>query len=89
MYNGWTNYETWKVSLEIATDYLANYDGEITEEELKSYVEEVAYDGVMSGSFAVSCVTAILSAVNYYEIVELHNERVRNWKEENLIKIGE
>ena len=71
-YNGWTNYATWRVNLEIfdgmspsdvgGDDYEAYDLGKI----LQEYAEEM-----LSGdSLAVSYALAFLSDVNWYEIAE-------------------
>ena len=76
-YNGWTNYETWKVNLELVDseslaemleDYKPDFMGFV--DMVKQYVEEIAYLGAEENSFAESAVHAFLSDVNWYEIAE-------------------
>jgi len=78
-YNGWTNYATWRVYLEIfdGTDprdistrfhpdeaYNLGHD-------LKEYVEELIYSsGGGNGNIAVDYALAFLSDVNWHEIAE-------------------
>lgn len=70
-YNGWTNYETWLVNLEMGfTDDLqafgaSNLDDLIVE--LKDYAEYVLEsDNILATNFA----RIILSKVDWYEIAE-------------------
>ena len=76
-YNGWTNYETWRVNLEIfdgmdpkdwGFDTSDAYDlGQC----LKEYASNLIYDaGGGSGNIAVDYALAFLDAVNYREIAE-------------------
>jgi dTDP-4-dehydrorhamnose reductase len=75
-YNGWTNYATWRVNLEMfdsvtvlefcgrpATDV-----GELADE-IKSFAEEIIDQGSQEG-YARSYAFAFLSEVNWYEIAE-------------------
>jgi len=74
-YNGWTNYETWRVNLEL-------FDGYELEETITSifdfqeYIKEFAYEAITSygeipeDSLAVSYASAFINAVNWYEIAE-------------------
>lgn len=80
-YNGWTNYATWRVNLEIfdVPDALINaalFDL-ITLEAwdlghvLKDYVEGYIYEaGGGEGNIAVDYALAFLSDVNWYEIAK-------------------
>ena len=70
-YNGWTNYATWRVNLEIF-DGMSPRDVSSSDEaydlslQLKEYAEEM-----LSGdSLAVSYALAFLADVNWYEIAE-------------------
>jgi hypothetical protein len=70
-YNGWTNYATWRVSLEI-------FDGkpevweEVTADDCKEYAEEIVSDG--ADGFALDYALAFLQEVNWHEIAEHLNE---------------
>lgn len=73
-YNGWTNYATWRVNLEI----FDNMDGEgfdLGQEaydlghDLKSYVEEFIEQSSESG-LARDYAMAFLSDVNWYELAK-------------------
>lgn len=81
-YNGWTNYETWRVQLEIVDDYLENVRDEVaqqwityddgwemvTYDALKDYVEEIVLSEASEGSFAHSYAWAFIEAVNWAEL---------------------
>lgn len=73
-YNGWTNFETWKVNLEIFDGVTAeDIWGERCQPEwVRDYVEEIVTEGLTG--FAFSCVNSVLSAVNWHEIAEHLNE---------------
>ena len=78
-YNGWTNYATWRVNLEMfdgfdpyhnfsddqryMKDNLAGY--------LKDYTEEIIYEaGGGDGNIAVDYALAFLQEVNWHEIAK-------------------
>jgi len=71
-YNGWRNYETWRVALEF-------FDGfEIEENEYKDafqladYMQSVVEDAIdqHGQNIATQYAHAFISAVNFYEIAE-------------------
>lgn len=73
-YNGWTNYATWRVNLEIFDGLdpremgwtRKTYDlGPI----LKEYANDVLFDG-MKPSLALDYAMSFVSEVNWYEIAE-------------------
>ena len=75
-YNGWTNYATWRINLELfndmnVTDYFDEFP---TIEMLEDYVENVVFDH--SGHFGLmeDYARAFLCNVNYYEILEYIRE---------------
>ena len=75
--NGWTNYETWRINLEVFdgfdTSVLPNdvYESsKYLQEYLESYIDESTPDGL-----AKDYALAFLQNVNWYEIAEhLSNE---------------
>jgi hypothetical protein len=73
-YNGWTNYETWKVNLEIFDGVTAKdlWGMECKPEWLEDYVREIINEE--AEGFALSCANSSLSAVNWHEIAEHLNE---------------
>ena len=75
-YNGWTNYETWKVNLELVdSEYLgeclSDYDNFSDFIKLLKYsVQEIAFKGLEDNSIASSAVSSMMSRVNWTEIAE-------------------
>ena len=75
-YNGYTNYETWKVNMDILGDI--EFDGHVDANLLKDIVEDVVfsnYDG--QNSFLMyDYAKVFVSEVNYYEIAENINDEI-------------
>lgn len=79
-YNGWTNYATWRVNLEIfdGMDVLAIFPYQIAEadtydlsQQLKEYALDLIFNQYGDGEcLAESYARAFLSDVNWYEIAE-------------------
>lgn len=78
-YNGWTNYATWRVNLEIFDgmdpfDYFSDYQATISEwlpDALKEHAEGLIYEmGGGNGNIAADYALAFLSNVNWHEIAE-------------------
>jgi hypothetical protein len=83
-YNGWTNYETWRVNLEVfdgmtASDFDGADDAEVDiyafSKQLEEYADEVIFSGVRYDERAPSSLMedyarAFLQAVNWYEIAK-------------------
>ena len=74
-YNGWTNYETWKINLEFLDGRKAEdiWEQKCKPELVQDYIEEIAHYNI-GNLFALSCVNSFLSAVNWHEIAEHLNE---------------
>ena len=71
--NGWTNYATWRVNLEIIDGLEFEIDGEeVTADHCKDYAVEVVSDG--ADGFALEYALAFLQDVNWQEIAEHINE---------------
>jgi hypothetical protein len=82
-YNGWTNYETWRVNLEVidgydANDILGDYarDGMDRDEmvdalagHFEDFVDEMVMPEGING-FAADLVSHFIHKVNYHEIAE-------------------
>ena len=78
-HNGWTNYATWRVNLEVfdGMDIREMFESEVEEGDayslskaLKNYAESIIdEDGTREG-LAVDYALAFLSDVNWYEIAE-------------------
>lgn len=71
--NGWTNYETWKVKLELIGEsrYCEVHNQSVEEfaSELQSYCEDVVLCETKEG-FAHDCAMNFLRQVNWQEIAE-------------------
>jgi hypothetical protein len=68
-YNGWTNYATWRINLEM-------FDGSDqywSADSAKEFVEEIIIDSTEEG-VARDYALAFLSDVNWYEIAEHYQE---------------
>ena len=88
-YNGWTNYATWRVNLEVFDgwgvndlDSLTMGDNTNLHNQLKEYVQGLIYEaGGGDGNRAVDYALAFLSDVNWYEIaehmIEDHKEEIK------------
>jgi hypothetical protein len=76
-YNGWTNYATWRVNLEIIDGI--EIDTIICAEYIKEYVEDVVFGQyeLSNGSHLVEdYARAFISEVNFYEIAQSINEEL-------------
>jgi hypothetical protein len=74
-YNGWTNYATWRVNLEILGDI--EFDEQVSADYLKEIVEDVVFSQyeLGNGSHLVEdYARAFVSDVNYYEIANHIND---------------
>lgn len=76
-YNGWTNYETWRVNLEIFDgfdpyDYFSDDQANMMDwlaDALKDHAETLIHEaGGGNGNIAVDYALAFLQAVNWREI---------------------
>jgi hypothetical protein len=71
-YNGWTNYATWRVNLEMF-DGLDTREDNLTVSEMADYMKETAIqlieqDCSDKGGFALDYALAFLDEVNWHEI---------------------
>ena len=75
-HNGWTNYATWSVNLEIFDGLHSDMDEEgVTAEYCEEYAEEVLFSEFDNDqSLACSYARAFLADVNWHEIAEALNE---------------
>jgi len=72
-YNGWTNYATWRINLEILGDI--EFEEKVTASHLEDIVEDVVFnDTVEYDCLAADYARAFISEVNFYEIAETINE---------------
>ena len=76
-YNGWTNYATWRVNVEIIDGI--EIDTIICAEYIKEYIEDVVFGQyeLGNGSHLVEdYARAFVSEVNFYEIAQSINEEL-------------
>ena len=72
-HNGWTNYATWRVNLEIFDGLYSDMEGEkVTAESCKDYAEEVVSES--GEGLALDYAMAFMANVNWHEIAEALNE---------------
>ena len=72
-YNGWTNYATWRVNLEIFDGLYSDIEGEkVTAESCKDYTEEVVSES--GEGLALDYAMAFIASVNWQEIAEALND---------------
>ena len=74
-YNGWTNYATWRVNLEILGDI--EFEEIVTADDLKEIVEDCVFNNtVEKDCLAAYYARAFVSEVNFYEIAQSINEEL-------------
>ena len=72
-YNGWTNYATWRVNLEIFDGMHSDIDGEkVTAESCEDYAKEVLSEN--GEGLALDYAMAFMANVNWHEIAGHLNE---------------
>lgn len=96
-YNGWTNYATWRVQLELVSDEVNNmlendpqyFEGKSQSEvadELKDFVEELICDHTIDndgiGPLVQGYALAFVSDVNWYELAGHAIEEAKQYKGE-------
>ena len=83
-HNGWTNYATWRVNLEIIDGYDWYEHEHVDADYVKELVEDAVFGSLLGNGNGLveDYANAFLSEVNYHEIAEnLINEAI-NEKEE-------
>ena len=76
-YNGWTNYATWRINLEILGDI--EIKEQVSADTVKDIVEEaifVNFDTCNTPRLIEDYARAFVSQVNFYEIAERINEDI-------------
>jgi hypothetical protein len=74
-YNGWTNYATWRVNLEILSDI--EFENKTSVDDLKEIVEDCVFNNtVEKDCLAADYARAFVSEVNFYEIAQSINEEL-------------
>ena len=79
LYNGYDNYATWKVQLEIL-GYI-EFNEPVTEKILKNIVEEEVF--VFKKELMENYARAFLSHVNYFQLKRFINEEIQEKNENN------
>ena len=74
-YNGWSNYATWRVNLEILGDI--EFEEQVSADYLKELTEECVFEGGATQRIADDYAQAFLSDVNYYEIANHINDDIK------------
>ena len=71
-YNGWTNYATWRVNLELFSDmdYKDYFDEFPNVEMLEDYVENVVFEHTGSMGLMEDYARAFIREVNFFEIYD-------------------
>jgi hypothetical protein len=89
-YNGWHNYATWRIALEIFDNFDAtgySHEPHILAEQLKDYADEIIFMDIApnNNSLAIDYAGAFLQEVNWYEIAEhiIDNEEGEAQSEED------
>ena len=72
-YNGWTNYATWRVNLEIFDDLFDERTDEISADECEDYAKMIIDNG-STESLALDDAFAFLNQVNWQEIADSVNQ---------------
>ena len=73
-YNGWSNYATWRVNLEILGDI--EFESEVSADDLKEIVEDVVFTNKSEGGLIEDYARAFISEVNFYEIASGINKEL-------------
>jgi len=83
-YNGWTNYATWRIHLEILGDI--KFEEPVTIEQLKKIVEDCVFSNfgtlrLRTPWLIEDYARAFISEVNFYEIQRNINEEIQEENE--------
>ena len=72
-HNGWSNYATWRVNLEILGDI--EFEETVTADDLKEIVEDCVFNNtVEKDCLAADYARAFISEVNFHEIAKNINK---------------
>ena len=77
-FNGWTNYATWRINMEILGDI--EFDEIVSADSLKEIAEDVVFSQyeLGNGSHLVEdYARSFISEVNFYEIAQSINEELK------------
>jgi len=76
-YNGWTNYATWRINLEILGDI--KFEDRVSVDDLKEIVEDCVFTNFNTCDtprLIEDYAKAFISEVNFYEIARSINEEI-------------
>jgi hypothetical protein len=73
-YNGWSNYATWKVALEVFDGM--EFEDTVTESLLEDLAEEIIFGDKDRNNLVSSYAQSFLEDVDYREIAENINEEI-------------
>ena len=75
-YNGWTNYATWRINLEILSDM--EFDEQVSADYLEDLVEDCVFtNAVVKDCLAADYARAFIAQVNFHEIAESINAELQ------------
>ena len=81
-YNGYSNYATWRVQLEILDGI--EWESPVKADDLELIVEDVVFNNtVEKDCLAADYARSFLSDVNYYELERMINEDLKEQHEEH------
>ena len=82
-YNGWTNYATWRINLEMFDGYDGASDNDLDAYDLGQSLREMALETVaaQASGLALDYAEAFLADVNWYEIAE---RMIVDWRDEEV-----
>ena len=73
-YNGWTNYATWRVNLEMFDDLDQDGWNDSSSDDCKDYAEMIIESEGAGSGFALDYAMAFLDDVNWQEIADSLND---------------
>ena len=68
-YNGWTNYNTWRIALELFPASTYPYEAEMTADECREYAELILLEDIKD-DLAANIICQFLDQVNWKEICD-------------------
>lgn len=75
VYNGWSNYATWRINLEILGDI--EFDHPVTYDYLEEIVEDVVFTNKTEGGLAEDYARAFIEKVDFIEIASEINAELK------------
>lgn len=74
-YNGYSNYATWRIMLEILSDI--EFTDYVTADILKEITDDVVFSNVKDDrALCIDYAKAFIAEVNFYELAQLINEEI-------------